>query len=141
MGVLVPGVVAESLEGVMALRGTVLRIRLRVNGLGTSSTLSLRGVMVSATVDSSGWGFLLYCMKNELVVVRVRVIAERIECRGEFQVGEVVGVVCVVLLEILGPERRRRAGTRRCIAIIRLFSEWTDKVKICKGLTINTFIG
>ena len=30
--------------------------------------------MVSATVNSSRWGFLLYCMINELVVVRVRVI-------------------------------------------------------------------
>jgi len=76
VGVLVPGVVTEWIEGVVALRGTVLHIQLRVKGLDTMAMSSLRGVMVSATVNSSWWGFLLYCMKNELMVTQVRVRAE-----------------------------------------------------------------
>ena len=75
MGVLVPGVVIESLEGVVALQGTVLRIQLGVKGLDATGMFGLRGVMVSVTVNSSWWG-PLFCMKNELVVVRVRVIAK-----------------------------------------------------------------
>ena len=89
MAVLVPGVVAELSEGVVALRAHTTGVK----RLDTTGMLSLRGVKVSATVNSSGWG-PLFCMKNEMVVVRVRVIAERLERRGEFQVGEVVGVVC-----------------------------------------------
>jgi len=38
---------------------------------------------------------LLDCVRNELAVTRVRVRVERIERRREFQVGEVVGVVCM----------------------------------------------
>ena len=83
-----------------------MHVQMGFKRLDTMSMLSLRSVMVSATVNSSGWG-PLFCMKNELVVVRVRVIAERLECWGEFQVGEVVGVVCHTAW---APERRRRAG-------------------------------
>ena len=60
-------------------------------GLDAIGMLSLRGVMDSAMVNLSRWGFLLFCMENKLVVVRMSVIAERIQCRGEL---EVVGVVC-----------------------------------------------
>ena len=84
VGVLVPGVVTESLEDVVARRGTVLHIQLGFKGLDATAMLGLRGVMVSATVNSSLWGFSLYCMKNELAVTRVRVRVERIERRGEF---------------------------------------------------------
>jgi len=37
------------------------------------------------------------------------------------------------------PERRRRAGTWHCIAIIQSVFEWTDRVKICRGLTGPSF--
>ena len=63
-----------------------------VKRLSATSMLSLRGVIVSTMVNSSGWS-PLFCMKNEMVVVQVRGIAERMERRGEFQVREVVGVV------------------------------------------------
>ena len=76
-------------EGVVALRAHTTGVK----RLDATGMLSLRGVMVSATVNSSGWG-PSFCMKNELVVVQVRGIAERMERGGEFQVEEVVGVVC-----------------------------------------------
>jgi len=37
------------------------------------------------------------------------------------------------------PERHYRAGTWHCITIIQSVFEWTDKVKICKGLTGTSF--
>jgi hypothetical protein len=73
VGVLVPGVVIEWIEGVMALRGTILHIQLRVKGLDATG---MSNVLWSATVNLSWWGFLLYCTKNDLAVARVRVRAE-----------------------------------------------------------------
>jgi len=40
-----------------ARRGTVLRIQLGFKGLDATAMLGLRDVMVSATVNSSWWGF------------------------------------------------------------------------------------